>query len=204
VYINKPDAVALEMTLKNTPLPANPFWGRKKSVSQIAGLKSAIALLLAPSCVLFLSASLHFFDGSIFESFKEVWSLSLKHFISQYFPTPCVETAFAYGTWISFQALLYTVLPSKVCDGQPTPGGHTLKYNINGLLSFFVTILVSVWAGIYMIDPAWIARRWHGLLIAANLYGVLLSFIMYAKACLAPSKLRDTRFSGECYSHAYL
>lgn len=186
-------------------MPEKVFWGRKMNVSQVAGAKCAVAIVLAPAFVLFLSASLQFFDGSITESLQEVWSHGLKHFVKRYFSEPGVETVLAYGNWIAFQALLYSVLPGKVYNGQPTPGGYTLKYNINGLLTFFVTVLVFVWAGMGgMVDAAWIARNWQGLLVAANLFGAVFSVLMYCKARLAPTNPRDTRFSGEYCLHAHL
>lgn len=177
---------------------SNIFWGRRNNVSQASGVKSAIVLVGAPTFVLLLSASLKFFDGSILESLKEIWAHGIIHFLDQYFPKPGIDAGVAYGNWLAFQALLYTFLPGKVYNGQPTPGGYTLKYNINGLSTFVVTILAFVWAGMNgSIDPSWIARHFQDLIVAANVFGVLFSLAMYGKACCAPTKLRDTRFSGE-------
>ncbi|KAK2761147.1 7-dehydrocholesterol reductase [Arachnomyces sp. PD_36] len=185
------------MGLGDQSIVENMFWGRRNYVSQFAGFKTASVLISAPSFVLFLSASLKFFDGSISQSLQEVWTDGLKSFVSGYFPQPSIKGFLAYGSWFAFQALLYSILPGKIYDGQPTPGGHVLRYSINGLLSFFVTIAVALWAGQGgFVDPAWVARNWQHLLIGANLFGVALSSFMYLKASVAPSKPRDTRFSG--------
>lgn len=186
------------MALKNKAILENMFWGRRNYVSQYAGLSAISILVLAPSFTLFLSASLEYFDSSISQSLEEVWTHGLTSFVSRYFPRPSIEAGLAYLNWFAFQALLYTILPGKMYDGQPTPGGHTLRYNINGLFSFFVTIMVAVWAGWEgSVDPAWIAKNLQDLLIAANLFGVGLSAVMNLKARVAPSKPRDTRFSGK-------
>lgn len=186
------------MAIKETAIFRNIFWGRRNTVSQAAGVRSASVLVLAPTFVLLLSASLKFFDGSISESLKEIWSHGVLNFLDKYFPKPGIEAGIVYGNWLAFQALLYTLLPGKVYNGQPTPGGYTLKYSVNGLSTFFVTVLGFVGVGMNgSIDLAWIARHFQDLIVAANVFGVLFSLVMYGKACLAPTKTRDTRFSGE-------
>lgn len=192
------------MAVKDAAIHRNIFWGRRNAVSPTAGVKTASVLVLAPTFVLLLSASLKFFDGSISKLFEEIWTHGVLNFLDQYFPKPGIEAGIAYGSWLAFQALLYTLLPGKVYNGQPTPGGYILKYNINGLSTFFVTILVFVWAGMNgTIDLTWIARHFQDLIVAGNVFGVLLSLVMYGKACVAPTKTRDTRFSGECCSRYF-
>ena len=35
-----------------------------------------------------------------------------------------------YFTWLSFQAILYAILPAKTGSGQRTPAGHILPYKV--------------------------------------------------------------------------
>jgi len=103
-----------------------------------------------------------------------------------------------YAVWISFQTCLYQLLPSKISIGQLTPAGNLLKYRTNGLLAWAVTHLLYallVWK--FGLDPAIIAKNWGGLLLAANVYGFILTAFAYVKARQNPTHNADVKFSGK-------
>lgn len=113
------------------------------------------------------------------------------------FPRPSMTSFILYASWLGFQALLYAVLPGKLCTGQRTPGGHLLSYTANGLSAWVITHLLYLTAAVLgFVDPAIIARSWSGLLVAANACGLIVSTIALVKAYCAPSHPEDAKFSG--------
>ncbi|KAK0613525.1 ergosterol biosynthesis ERG4/ERG24 [Immersiella caudata] len=125
--------------------------------------------------------------------------------ILRYDPRPTAEAAFAIACWVGWQAVLFQVLPAEVCEGQYTPAGHALTYRLNGLSAWIITHLVWVtlcWAGI--LDPAFIARNWSGLVATMNLGGVLVAALAFAKAYIYPTHPRDRKFSGSSVYDFYM
>lgn len=122
----------------------------------------------------------------------------LWEFMVQNAPPPSLEAFEMYAAWVLFQAALYHFLPSRLSTGQLTPAGYLLQYHTNGLLAWVATHVVVVLAVYFgVIDPAWMAKNWAGLLVAANAYGFLVSGFAYGKAYLAPTHARDRKFSGK-------
>ncbi|CAG8607809.1 7826_t:CDS:2 [Racocetra fulgida] len=103
-----------------------------------------------------------------------------------------------YALWLSFQAILYAVLPAKIGYGQQTPAGYILPYKVNGLLAWFITHTLYLVGAFYFNwwDASIIHDNWGSLLIAACIYGYSLTFFSYAKAYIMPSHPEDRKFSG--------
>ncbi|CAG8570072.1 9578_t:CDS:2 [Cetraspora pellucida] len=103
-----------------------------------------------------------------------------------------------YVSWLSFQAILYAVLPAKIGYGQQTPAGYILPYKVNGLLAWFITHILFLVGAFYFNwwDASIVHDNWGSLLIAANIYGYFLTFFSYAKAYIMPSHPEDRKFSG--------
>lgn len=104
----------------------------------------------------------------------------------------------AYASWIIFQALLYSLLPGKTVYGPPTPGGNTLPYRMNGLLSWGITVgavfLAACIGGAETV--ASLAQNWAAVLAAANVYGLAVPALAVAKGHIWPTFENDRRFSG--------
>lgn len=64
--------------------------------------------------------------------------------IAAMFPAPSVRAAAILVTWLSLQIALGVALPGKVLDGAPLPNGERLKYRLNGLVSFGVSMALLV------------------------------------------------------------
>jgi len=119
-------------------------------------------------------------------------------FFSNYAPRPSLEASIGYGVWLLFQAALYQFLPSVLSSGQLTPAGNLLKYRTNGLLAWWITHALFVALSLYgSLDPALLARNWEGLLLVTNVFGFILTGVVYAKAHFSPSHEKDRKFSGK-------
>lgn len=55
-----------------------------------------------------------------------------------------------------------------------------------------------------LLDPAWVAKNWEGLVIAFNIYGYLLAAWAYVKARVAPTHSDDLKFSGSIIYDYYM
>lgn len=55
-----------------------------------------------------------------------------------------------------------------------------------------------------LLDPAWVAKNWEGLVIAFNIYGYLLAAWAYVKARVAPTHPDDLKFSGSIIYDYYM
>jgi 7-dehydrocholesterol reductase len=109
--------------------------------------------------------------------------------------------------WFAWQTLLavlpdglHKLTPSYVGghkQGQLTPAGHLLYYNINGLQAWLITHITFVMLCYYSIlSVTWIADNWMALFLVANITGLLLSIMSYLKAHYAPTHPRDNKYSG--------
>ena len=174
-------------------------WGRRSHHgSWLHSLGCASIMMLCPLLVLFLWISLSSFSGSLSAALDDLLLSGPVRFFSVYGPEPDFKGAIGYGIWILFQAGLYQFLPSKLSSGQLTPAGNLLKYRTNGLLAWIVTHGLFVTLAVSgHLDPAFLARNWEGLLVAANLFGFLLTGFVYAKAHLSPCHEHDRKFSGK-------
>ncbi|KAG9230694.1 ergosterol biosynthesis ERG4/ERG24 [Amylocarpus encephaloides] len=133
---------------------------------------------------------------------REVGSIN---FFQTLAPRPSVEASMQYGAWLIFQAALYRWLPSVISTGQLTPAGNLLKYRTNGLLAWFVTHALFFGLSAFgTLDPAFLARNWEGLLVAANIWGFLLTGIAYIKAHVSPTHEQDRKFSGSFFYDMYM
>ncbi|KAJ7585374.1 7-dehydrosterol-delta 7-reductase [Mycena floridula] len=154
----------------------NPLWGRSSTPAIFEIAFCAALVLLCPAFFLIPWSTLEKFDGSLSSSIR------------------------LYGLWVAFQAVLCIILPGTTGYGDRTPAGNRLKYKINGLLSWFVTLGVfglGVWTSWW--DPAVIAKQWTGLMVAASGYGILLTLLVYIKAHVSPSHSSDRKFSGSLF-----
>src|SRR5438045_609390 len=162
---------------------SRPNWGRSHRTSMSTAIHSAGIMLLCPVLVIFTWIALEFFSSSLLTAGAELFSIGPWQFTARYMPTVSSSTLTGYTAWLLFQAALYTSLPSRLSTGQLTPAGYLLKYYTNGLLAWTVSHLVAfalVVSGV--VNPTVIADNWAGLLVAANVYGFLLSAFAYFKA----------------------
>lgn len=158
---------------------------------------SASIMTVCPLLVIFYWIALSLFHGSLTEAYQSMLLLGPGNFLWQYAPRPTLKATLGYCIWILFQAALYQLLPSKLSTGQLTPAGILLKYRTNGLLAWAVTHGSFLFASVTgYLDAAVLAKNWEGLIVAANIYGFLLSGFAYLKAVYNPTHEGDCKFSG--------
>ena len=118
-------------------------WGRSNSPSKLTQLLTFLLLLGAPTFALFLNISAVHHKSSLVDTWKHLDII--KHIKNSF----NIKVFIMTWCWILFQALL-AVLPDFVHkiipwykggiqEGQTTPAGHILKYNINGLQAWIIT-----------------------------------------------------------------
>ncbi|KAE8364706.1 ergosterol biosynthesis ERG4/ERG24 family-domain-containing protein [Aspergillus caelatus] len=180
----------------------NSFWGRRSHVSAFSGLLSLLFVIVTSLFVLFLCVCLEHFDGSLRQGLFELLVHSSPTTLFQrYLPEISHGHVMAYASWIMFQALLYSLLPGKTVYGPPTPGGNTLPYRMNGLLSWGITVgavfLAACIGGAEIV--ASLAQNWAAVLAAANVYGLAVPALAVAKGYIWPTFESDRRFSGSIF-----
>lgn len=107
--------------------------------------------------------------------------------------------------WIFLQLILY-LLPDffhKIVPkykggkiiGKNTPAGHRLSYNINGLQSYIISIIIFFYFGYdkFLVD------NYGKCFVAANIIGILVAILSYVKASLFPSYLDDNIVTGHFF-----
>ncbi|KAJ2501880.1 erg24, C-14 sterol reductase [Coemansia sp. RSA 1972] len=88
----------------------------------------------------------------------------------------------AYTVWWAWLAFLYFVLPASVIQGVELRDGSRLKYPINGLSSFFVTLTVALaaytrWGTLPFV---WIADHYFQLAVSSLLFATAQALFVYA------------------------
>jgi 7-dehydrocholesterol reductase len=192
----------LRTRLSSFKADSNLNWGRSHNGSLSTAIHCTSIMLLCPVLVIFTWVALEDFGGSLVAAFSQLLLMGPFEFAAQYAPSVSGSAVAGYTSWLLFQAALYTFLPSKLSTGQLTPAGYLLQYYTNGLLAWVVAHVAFVVAVLYgLLNPAIIATNWAGLLVAANIYGFLLSAFAYYKAHYFPTHAEDRKFSGERIGH---
>lgn len=180
-------------------------WGR--SIKPCTTTKVTVLSLLtfAPLLTLIMVITCLKYSGDIPSLIADVINLNFKQFPSfdfGVFKVLCI--------WIMFQyclAIMPNMLNGKIKNykggirqGQHTPAGNIIKYNINGLQAWFITHLIfAIGSYIGVIDPAIIAKNWGELFVGANIIGYSLCIMMYIKALTWPTHPEDDKKTGNIY-----
>lgn len=172
-------------------------WGRTgKDLKSI--IEVTIMLTCTPFVVLYYFISCHAYDCALSSPATEFYHgrLGLWEFLSK-IPLPTSEAIQLYAAWHIFQIVLYLYLPGPRANGQETPAGHTLRYNVNGLRAFIVSHIV-VFALVYFgyIRQTIVYDYWGELLILSNLLGIVTAVFAYVKANFFPTHPDDVRWCG--------
>lgn len=183
---------------KESQLDVN--WGRAHRPTWSASLSCLGIMIFAPLLVIVSGITLSQYQGSLFNSITAMYAEGPWQFVARCIPMPSLHVFGAYLAWFLAQAALYNYLPAQLSTGQLTPAGYLLQYYTNGLSAWILTHVVLFYGVLLrIIDPAWIAKNWPGLLVAANCYGFLLSAFAYIKAYISPTHAKDRKFSGMQY-----
>lgn len=172
-------------------------WGRWGGGSWLSAAGCALIITLCPLLVIFLWIALEHFQGSLAAALSACWSEGAISLTLRLAPRVNIHTCAGYVIWLSLQATLFTFLPGQISLGQLTPAGSLLKYKTNGLSAWWVTHILAIGAvATGFLNSAILAVHWESILVAANMYGILLPIFCYLKAYLAPTYPKDRKFSG--------
>uniref|UniRef100_A0A4W5QE38 Delta(14)-sterol reductase LBR n=1 Tax=Hucho hucho TaxID=62062 RepID=A0A4W5QE38_9TELE len=88
--------------------------------------------------------------------------------------------------WFLFQALLYVLPVGKVVEGIPLKNGEWLKYRMNTLHAFVLTV-AALGAAVHQgVDLRYIHSHFLQLAVSSLLFSVLLSVYLYVRSRWAP------------------
>ncbi|KAJ7203824.1 7-dehydrosterol-delta 7-reductase [Mycena pura] len=180
----------------------NPLWGRSSTPAMFEIAFCATLVLLCPASFLIPWATLELYDGSIGKFLVSLGDKGGVYTVlhSAQASLRVLDSIKLYGIWVVFQATLFVVLPGATGYGERTPAGNRLRYKINGLLSWFLTLGVCLLGGLCSWwDADIVAKQWIGLMVAASAYGMSLTVVAYVKAHIAPSHSSDRKFSGSWF-----
>jgi 7-dehydrocholesterol reductase len=183
--------------MSNVYVEVESSWGRRSKATWTASLGALFIIVFVVCWVGTNWVALEYYGGSLRSVAQAALKQGLVSFTIQHAARPTMRASIGYLTWVIFQAFLYSYLPGKLSYGQLTPAGNLLQYTTNGLLAWTIThvaFAVATFTGI--IDPAIIAKNWEGLLVAVNIYGLLLAAFCQIKAYVAPSHPQDRKFTG--------
>nr|XP_046147641.1 delta(14)-sterol reductase LBR isoform X1 [Oncorhynchus gorbuscha] len=91
--------------------------------------------------------------------------------------------------WLLFQALLYVLPVGKVVEGMPLKNGERLKYRMNTLYAFVLTVAALGAAVHHKIDLSYIHSHFLQLAVSSLLCSVLLSVYLYVRSRWATQDL---------------
>ncbi|XP_071019172.1 delta(14)-sterol reductase LBR isoform X4 [Oncorhynchus clarkii lewisi] len=91
--------------------------------------------------------------------------------------------------WLLFQALLYMLPVGKVVEGMPLKNGGRLKYRMNTLYAFVLTVAALGAAVHHKIDLSYIHSHFLQLAVSSLLCSVLLSVYLYVRSRWATQDL---------------
>ncbi|KAI9098107.1 ergosterol biosynthesis ERG4/ERG24 [Phlyctochytrium arcticum] len=201
--------------VKNLVAQTGKTWGRARDVSSLNIFICFCIMAFCPLMVIYFWMACDSFGCSLAAPVQFVLKngtsdhalkTGVTELITKHFPVPTKEGFMLAGGWIAFQAALYTFLPAKVGYGQMTPAGYTLPYVVNGLYAWIVThaLFFTASLGFGLFPASIIHDNWGALLVAANVYGYLLTLFCYLKAHIAPSHRDDRKFSGSIIYDLYM
>ena len=160
------------------------------------------SLIVFPASICwFVIISLQVYHGSIQEAslvfIKELKDGKLVEYFMSIVTNNWKQSSFLYALGFAVQAIMYLVVPGPKGYGQPTPGGHVLEYNCNGLICGIIThatgifcVYKGVFKGTSLFD------NWGTVFAAANVLSFSISILALVKAYLFPTHAADRRFSG--------
>ncbi|KAE8373974.1 ergosterol biosynthesis ERG4/ERG24 [Aspergillus bertholletiae] len=158
---------------------------------------SFVLCTTSPLVVIYYWIAYHYFDTSIVTAARAAYSEGPVQFFAIRLPRSSLNAILGYTTWLAIQAILYVYLPGSKALGPITPAGRRLEYKLNGLAAWGATIaLWAVGSSFGIIDPAWIAKNWGGLIWTTNVFCVIAVALFHIKAQILPDNEAETFITG--------
>lgn len=140
------------------------------------GLSWLVLMLALPPLVYYLWICVTYYEGAlIFPHTSGEWQRFWSHL-----PPPTGRAALICGGWFLFQAALQAWMPGRVVRGMPLPDGQRLEYRLNGMLSFLVTLSLSIGAvALGWLDPTLLYDQMGPLLTVTNIFAFAFACFLY-------------------------
>ncbi|KAB8231647.1 ergosterol biosynthesis ERG4/ERG24 family-domain-containing protein [Aspergillus alliaceus] len=158
-------------SISTTKYEGNRHWGRRMHVTLLSGFLSLTFVLSATIVVLFVCTSLSNFNGSLQGAFAFL---------------PII----GYGVWLVFQAALSSVLPGKIAHRAPNSRRSLFALQDKYLSIIYVEVFQAIVS---------VARYWAAVLMAANMYGLLVSVLALLKGYIILTSTQDRRLNGSVF-----
>jgi protein-S-isoprenylcysteine O-methyltransferase Ste14 len=95
-------------------------------------------------------------------------------------PAPTATAAVVVAVWLSLQVLLQLFAPGKWAEGAPLADGARLRYRMNGLFAFCVSLLLFIVpVRLGWLSPTLVYDQFGPLLTTVNLFAFALSAFLY-------------------------
>ncbi|MBW02120.1 7-dehydrocholesterol reductase, partial [Eschrichtius robustus] len=188
-------------------------WGRAWEVDWFSLASVIFLLLFAPFIVYYFIMACDQYSCSLTAPLADI-ATGRARLSDIWAKTPPVTTKAAqiYVAWVTFQVLLYMLLPDfchkflpgyvgGVQEGAMTPAGIVNKYEINGLQAWLITHLLW-FVNCYLLacfSPTVIFDNWIPLLWCANILGYAVSTFAMIKGYFFPTDARDCKFTGNFF-----
>ncbi|XP_026945677.1 7-dehydrocholesterol reductase isoform X3 [Sagmatias obliquidens] len=185
-------------------------WGRAWEVDWFSLASVTFLLLFAPFIVYYFIMACDQYSCSLTAPLVDI-ATGQARLSDIWAKTPPVtmKAAQIYVAWVTFQVLLYVLLPDfchkflpgyvgGVQEGAMTPAGIVNKYEINGLQAWLITHLLW-FLNSYLLacfSPTIIFDNWIPLLWCANILGYAVSTFAMIKGYFFPTDARDCKFTG--------
>lgn len=180
-------------------------WGRAWEVDWFSLASVTFLLLFAPFIVYYFIMACDQYSCSLTAPLVDI-ATGQARLSDIWAKTPPVtmKAAQIYVAWVTFQVLLYVLLPDfchkflpgyvgGVQEGAMTPAGIVNKYEINGLQAWLITHLLW-FLNSYLLacfSPTIIFDNWIPLLWCANILGYAVSTFAMIKGYFFPTDARD-------------
>jgi len=180
-------------------------WGRSVKANNLgAYLQTFFVLAVAPIIVYLVHISSHaerngqfnVFHNSLFETISELVKNPVQ-FGHDFLPVITWTGIAIYFSWYLLLLVLTLLIPGPKGVGHPTPAGHVLEYDVNGLAVFLAShaiVGIMVMSGI--IKATLVVDHLGSLLVIANIWGLFLAVLSYIKAFTFPSYPHDNKVTG--------
>lgn len=188
-------------------------WGRAWEVDWFSLASVIFLLLCAPFIVYYFIMACDQYGCSLAAPLGDI-ATGRARLSDIWAKTPPVTRTAAqlYTAWVTFQVLLYMLLPDfchkflpgyvgGVQEGAVTPAGVVNKYQINGLQAWLITHLLW-FANSHVLSwfsPTIIFDNWIPLLWCANILGYAVSTFAMIKGYCFPTDARDCKFTGNFF-----
>jgi len=147
---------------------------RQKRQSKRRVPVAQLNLILLPLMVYYLFFCVRFNGGALLPGPEADWNSFFRAIV------PTWEAAWVYLAWLAFQAVLQMWAPGPVVEGLPLADGSRLKYRINGLAAFTITLALlglASWKGWFSLT--WIYENFGALLSVITVFCFLFSLFLY-------------------------